>query len=53
MDALLETGGFEAPDMERGYASGPRVAAYLYRGVARPGASGRTAPAPRPRQDSA
>ena len=35
IDTIIETGGFEVPEMERGYASGPRVGAYLYRGVAR------------------
>ena len=39
IDAMLAAGGFEVPEMERGYASGPRVGAYLYRGVARPRAS--------------
>lgn len=38
IDAMLEAGGFEVPDMECGYASGPRISAYLYRGVARQGA---------------
>jgi ubiquinone/menaquinone biosynthesis C-methylase UbiE len=35
IDALLEAGGFEVPEMERGYVRGPRVSAYFYRGVAR------------------
>jgi ubiquinone/menaquinone biosynthesis C-methylase UbiE len=33
--AMLEAGGFEVPQIECGYASGPRVTGYLYRGVAR------------------
>lgn len=49
---MLEAGGFEVPEMECGYASGPRVSGYLYRGVARPCASGRgVATARREEQD--
>ena len=44
IDALIEAGGFEVPEMQCGYGSGPRVSAYLYRGVARLRASGRGAP---------
>jgi ubiquinone/menaquinone biosynthesis C-methylase UbiE len=36
IDRLLQLGGFDAIEMERSYLSGPRVATYLYRGVARP-----------------
>jgi SAM-dependent methyltransferase len=43
IDALLDTGGFEVPEMERGYVRGPRVSAYLFRGVARLRASPRGA----------
>lgn len=39
IDALLEAAGLDVPGMERGYVRGPRVSAYLYRGVARLGAS--------------
>ncbi len=35
IDELIVAGGFELPEIERGYVSGPRVGAYLYRGVAR------------------
>lgn len=35
--AMLEAGGFEVPELECGYASGPRFNSYLYRGVARLG----------------
>ena len=40
---MLDGGGFEVPEMECGYAPGPRVSGYLYRGVARLGASWRGA----------
>ena len=36
IDAMLAAGGFDISEMDRGYAGGPRVGAYLYRGVARP-----------------
>ncbi|HEY7516694.1 MAG TPA: class I SAM-dependent methyltransferase [Methylomirabilota bacterium] len=36
IDRMLADGGFAAPDLERGYVSGPRIGAYFYRGVARP-----------------
>jgi SAM-dependent methyltransferase len=42
--ALIEAGSFEVTEMECGYARGPRVSAYLYRGVARLRESGRGAP---------
>jgi ubiquinone/menaquinone biosynthesis C-methylase UbiE len=35
IDRLLASGGFEVAELEAGYAPGPRVATYLYRGVAR------------------
>src|SRR5262245_4019083 len=35
IDQLIEAGGFEISEMERGYVSGPRIGAYFYRGVAR------------------
>jgi ubiquinone/menaquinone biosynthesis C-methylase UbiE len=38
IEALIAAGGFELAEMERSYGAGPRVAAYLYRGVARVGA---------------
>jgi hypothetical protein len=38
MSELIAGGGFEVTEMERGYIAGPRVAAYTYRGVARPAA---------------
>jgi ubiquinone/menaquinone biosynthesis C-methylase UbiE len=44
IDQLIEASGFEIPEIERGYIRGPRVGAYLYRGVARLRASGRGAP---------
>lgn len=47
IDAIIETGGFEVPEMECGYVNGPRVSAYLYRGVARLGMSSRGAPTAR------
>ena len=45
--AMLDAGGFDVPDIECGYVSGPRVSAYLYRGVARPGTPLRDIPAAR------
>jgi ubiquinone/menaquinone biosynthesis C-methylase UbiE len=36
IDRLLQSGGFEAVEMNRGYIAGPRIGSYLYRGVARP-----------------
>ena len=35
IDELLAQGGFQVSEMERGYMAGPRIAAYLYRGIAR------------------
>jgi ubiquinone/menaquinone biosynthesis C-methylase UbiE len=35
IDALIAAGGFELAELKRSYIAGPRVAAYLYRGVAR------------------
>lgn len=36
IDGLVTEGGFDLVNIERSYASGPRVAAYFYRGIARP-----------------
>jgi ubiquinone/menaquinone biosynthesis C-methylase UbiE len=36
IDRLLAQGGFEVSEIERGYMAGPRIGAYLYRGIARP-----------------
>jgi SAM-dependent methyltransferase len=36
IDRLLVQGGFEIVEMKKGYIAGPRVGAFLYRGVARP-----------------
>lgn len=36
IDRLVTEGGFDLVNIERSYASGPRVAAYFYRGIARP-----------------
>lgn len=36
IDRILELGGFQVSEMDSGYGTGPRVAAYLYRGIARP-----------------
>lgn len=49
IDRLLSLGGFEIVELNRGYVTGPRVAAYLYRGLARPAVGGRvlTPPAAR------
>lgn len=35
--AMIDDGGFDVADIECGYARGPRIGSYLYRGVARPG----------------
>jgi SAM-dependent methyltransferase len=35
IDDLIDAGGFEIAEIERGYVEGPSVAAYFYRGVAR------------------
>jgi ubiquinone/menaquinone biosynthesis C-methylase UbiE len=45
IDRLLAEGGFDVVELERGYIAGPRVGAFLYRGVARPIPA--SAPAPR------
>jgi ubiquinone/menaquinone biosynthesis C-methylase UbiE len=37
IDQLLRQAGFEVTELDRGYTPGLRVAAYLYRGLARPG----------------
>jgi hypothetical protein len=37
---MIAAGGFELAELERSYSAGPRVGAYLYRGVARIGAPG-------------
>lgn len=39
IDQLLAQGGFQVSEMERGYMAGPRIGSYLYRGIARPGAT--------------
>jgi ubiquinone/menaquinone biosynthesis C-methylase UbiE len=39
IDEILKRAGFEVPELDAGYGAGPRVAAYLYRGVARPPAT--------------
>jgi SAM-dependent methyltransferase len=49
IDRLLELGGFEITELDRGYMAGLRVATYLYRGLARP--SG-TPAAPRDHQQT-
>jgi SAM-dependent methyltransferase len=36
IDRLLALGGFEVVEMQTGYIAGPRVGAFLYRGLARP-----------------
>ena len=36
IDQLLARGGFQISEMKRGYMAGPRIGAYLYRGIARP-----------------
>jgi SAM-dependent methyltransferase len=49
IDRLLAVGGFEITELDCGYTAGLRVAAYLYRGLARPrGAQ----PAPRDRLEA-
>jgi SAM-dependent methyltransferase len=40
IDQLLAQGGFQVSEMERGYMAGPRIGAYLYRGIARPDGAG-------------
>jgi len=37
IDQLLEQGGFQMSEIERGYMAGPRIGSYLFRGIARPG----------------
>ena len=37
---MIAAGRFELAELERSYSAGPRVGAYLYRGVARIGAPG-------------
>ena len=39
IDRLLVLGGFEVVEMQTGYIAGPRVGAFLYRGLARPTSS--------------
>ena len=39
IDRLLALGGFEVVEMQTGYIAGPRVGAFLYRGLARPTSS--------------
>jgi SAM-dependent methyltransferase len=41
IDRLLQLGGFEVLEMNPGYLAGPRVGAYLYRGIARPATGAR------------
>jgi ubiquinone/menaquinone biosynthesis C-methylase UbiE len=36
VDQLLDRGGFQVTELDRGYTPGWRAASYLYRGVARP-----------------
>ncbi|MEJ2132783.1 MAG: SAM-dependent methyltransferase, partial [Gammaproteobacteria bacterium] len=36
MASLIEGAGFAIEDLDAGYMPGPRFAAYMYRGVARP-----------------
>jgi len=36
IDRLLSQGGFKVSELECGYMAGPRIGAYLYRGIARP-----------------
>ena len=50
IDRLIAASGFEVEEMERGYISGPRVGAYLYRGVARPRALGSDAAGAEPEE---
>jgi len=40
IDELLAQGGFQVSEMDRGYGAGPRIGAYLYRGIARPAGTG-------------
>jgi ubiquinone/menaquinone biosynthesis C-methylase UbiE len=44
IEQLIAAGGFEVAEIERGYVAGPKVAAYLYRGVATPRAPARNSP---------
>ena len=44
IDALIAAGGFDLAELTRSYGAGPRVGAYLYRGVARVGAPGARPP---------
>ena len=37
---LLAQGGFHVSEMERGYMVGPRIGAYMYRGIARTDGAG-------------
>lgn len=48
IDRLIAGSGFAIARMEAGYIRGPRVAAYLYRGTARRGASGSNSPVSEP-----
>lgn len=40
IDQLLAQGGFQVSEIARGYMAGPRIGAYLYRGIARPVGTG-------------
>lgn len=40
IDQLLAQGEFQVSEIERGYIAGPRIGAYLYRGIARPHRTG-------------
>jgi SAM-dependent methyltransferase len=51
IDGLLEDAGFEITEVERGYSARPRVASYLYRGLARPRRAAEPDPRGRPRTD--
>jgi ubiquinone/menaquinone biosynthesis C-methylase UbiE len=42
IDRLLDQGGFQVTELDRGYTSGWRAASYLYRGLARPAGPLRT-----------
>lgn len=50
VDRLLEQGGFQITELDRGYTSGWRAASYLYRGLARP--AGPSRPLASPHQES-
>jgi hypothetical protein len=39
-EAMIAASRFELAELERSYSAGPRIGAYLYRGVARIGAPG-------------